>query len=101
MKASEGEIKCKLCDKKHPRSKEKCPAWGRKCAKCGRMNHFAVKCDRKDTPKNKTKSVKLVDSYVTDTFHNTDSDDSMLMLDCVNHIASQSKSKLFVHRILF
>ena len=61
------------------------------------MNHFAVKCDRKDRPKNKSKSVKLVDSYVTDSFHNTDSDDSVLMLDCVNHIAIQSKYKLFVH----
>ena len=34
MRTSEGEIKCKFCDKKHPRSREKCPAWGRKSAKC-------------------------------------------------------------------
>lgn len=24
--------------------KEKCPAYGKSCAKCGRLDHFAVKC---------------------------------------------------------
>ena len=37
-------ISCKFCGKKHIKSKEKCPAWGRKCAKCGQVNHFSAKC---------------------------------------------------------
>lgn len=36
---------CEYCDREHePR---RCPAWGRKCAKCGKKNHFAVKCPKK------------------------------------------------------
>ncbi|XP_023816251.1 uncharacterized protein LOC111948290 [Oryzias latipes] len=35
---------CKFCGKSHDRNKEKCPAYGKKCKKCGKENHFAVKC---------------------------------------------------------
>ena len=34
--------RCKYCDGKHP--PWKCPAYGRKCAKCNRLNHFAKVC---------------------------------------------------------
>ena len=38
------EPKCKYCGHMHERSKEKCPAYRKKCAKCSKMNHFAAVC---------------------------------------------------------
>jgi hypothetical protein len=35
---------CRFCPYSHPMRKEKCPAWGKTCAKCGLKNHFALKC---------------------------------------------------------
>lgn len=35
---------CKFCGKTHEMLKSKCPAYGKKCSKCGQLNHFAVKC---------------------------------------------------------
>ncbi|UYV62865.1 K02A2.6-like [Cordylochernes scorpioides] len=39
---SEKEFKCQRCGKSH-RAKN-CPAWGRRCSKCKKMNHFAAFC---------------------------------------------------------
>ncbi|PAA68329.1 hypothetical protein BOX15_Mlig030097g1 [Macrostomum lignano] len=35
---------CKFCGREHERGKEKCPAWGKSCTKCGKANHFAKQC---------------------------------------------------------
>ena len=35
---------CKFCSFNHPMKKQKCPAWGKLCNKCGKMNHFEGKC---------------------------------------------------------
>lgn len=43
-KSRGNEIDCKFCGRKHERHKSKCPAYGKKCKKCGKENHFAVKC---------------------------------------------------------
>ena len=40
-------IRCKFCHKTHPRKKELCPAWQRKCSQCGGMNHLPVASDPK------------------------------------------------------
>ena len=40
-------VNCKYCGKKHPRDKNQCPAFGAKCQKCGKYNHFAAKCKSK------------------------------------------------------
>ena len=45
-KGGKDVISCKFCDKKHVRSREECPAWGKNCNKCGEKNHFAVKCTK-------------------------------------------------------
>ncbi|UYV63288.1 K02A2.6-like [Cordylochernes scorpioides] len=39
---SEKEFKCQRCGKSH-RAKY-CPAWGKRCSKCKKMNHFAAFC---------------------------------------------------------
>lgn len=35
---------CKYCWKIYPWRKDLCPAYGKKCIKCGRFNHFASVC---------------------------------------------------------
>ena len=35
---------CGFCGRKWCKRGQKCPAWGKKCAKCGRDNHFAAVC---------------------------------------------------------
>ena len=52
---------CKYCRKQHERVKEKCPAYGKKCAKCGKENHFAAKCRSKQAPK-KQKDMRNVNT---------------------------------------
>ena len=42
---------CKFCDKRHVFKKEKCPAYGKKCSKCGQENHFACKCPNSKSKK--------------------------------------------------
>jgi hypothetical protein len=40
---------CSSCGFEHDSNKQSCPAFGRKCAKCGDLHHFARKC-RKTKP---------------------------------------------------
>ena len=37
-------LRCKFCGGKHRAAKKSCPAFGRRCSACGRMNHFATQC---------------------------------------------------------
>ena len=57
-------ISCKFCGKKHVRSKEECPAWGKSCSRCEEKNHFAVMCTKPSKssrpPKKKKKTRKPV-----------------------------------------
>ena len=39
-----GVKKCKYCGGTHELKREKCPAYGKTCGKCGRSNHFAKVC---------------------------------------------------------
>ena len=44
-KSKSDEVReCKFCPHKHPMIKERCPAWGKRCSKCGRKNHHHSKC---------------------------------------------------------
>ena len=36
--------KCKYCDNPHKFGADQCPAYGKKCKKCGKMNHFSEVC---------------------------------------------------------
>ena len=42
---SEEKRKCKFCPYEHVHGK--CPAYEKKCKRCGGMNHFAKKCHKK------------------------------------------------------
>ena len=48
---------CKFCGRVHEMRKELCPAFGKKCEKCKRKNHFAAKCtsQEKFVPKNSSR----------------------------------------------
>ncbi len=71
-------VTCKYCGKQHERVKEKCPAYGKKCAKCGKENHFAAKCRSKQAPKKQedTRNVNtLSESSEEEELFNLTSDD--------------------------
>ena len=42
------QIRCRYCGTTHQRKKELCPAFGNRCNKCGRENHFAKVGMRKE-----------------------------------------------------
>ena len=70
LKPKQGSVlKCKYCGKSHRRAKEECPAWGKKCLKCNKANHFASQCrSRKNTEKGKIGGVgELLDSEDEET----------------------------------
>lgn len=52
-------VSCKFCGNTHERDKNKCPAFGKRCKKCGKENHFAVRCKTKQD-KDKGKRVHHV-----------------------------------------
>ena len=42
------KAECSYCGLKHAKGRDKCPANGKQCSKCGKMNHYARKCRSKD-----------------------------------------------------
>ncbi|XP_060083295.1 uncharacterized protein LOC132562561 [Ylistrum balloti] len=63
------EVKCNKCGYEHKFKGATCPAYGKKCNLCKKMNHFASQC-RSEKPKyNKKNSkmlVQVVENYLTD-----------------------------------
>lgn len=55
QRKGDNTVDCKFCGKTHEKSKQKFPAFGKKCAKCGRENHFAAKFKTKLDQKTKKK----------------------------------------------
>lgn len=60
-------ITCRFCGKDHEKNKQKCPAFGKKCKKCGKPNHFAVKC-RAQLRQGNHKSVNKVTEQDSDEY---------------------------------
>ncbi len=48
MRGKEKKQECRFCGYTHVMRKEKCPAYGKKCGRCGELNHFASKCPEKE-----------------------------------------------------
>ena len=44
--ASSTQRNCLYCGRNHPMVKKMCPAVGKTCNKCGKLGHFATKCDQ-------------------------------------------------------
>ncbi len=73
---------CWMCGRKHAfHTKESCPAFGKTCNKCHKLNHFAVKCRQKG-PSASIKQVEEQDSE-DEVYHTSalahDPDDSQLI----------------------
>ena len=52
------KIKCRYCDSQHPKGRMNCKADGKKCEKCGKMNHLAKACkSRPSNPAEKQSTV--------------------------------------------
>ena len=49
---------CNFCGREHRMKKEYCPAYGKKCKKCDRFNHFSSKC--------KTREMKMIEKTSDD-----------------------------------
>ncbi|XP_053376601.1 uncharacterized protein LOC123533440 [Mercenaria mercenaria] len=90
---------CKYCDRKHPKQKELCPAYGKKCGKCGRYNHFAAVCrstrdqrrqfeGNRETRKVAKRDIKraINESETEDSGSDTDKDNFFLE-ESVKHLA--------------
>ena len=43
-KVEQGFVVCRYCGRKHERNKQKCPALGKRCLNCNKLNHFAAQC---------------------------------------------------------
>ena len=78
---------CGNCGKEHDATKkELCPAHGKACRKCGKLNHFAAKCRSKKKDNSPRKAVRAVDNdesepevYNAENISVVDLDDSQLV----------------------
>ncbi|CAI5678464.1 unnamed protein product [Oreochromis niloticus] len=61
------EISCRFCGRAHERLKSKCPAYGKKCKKCGKENHFAIACRSKSRQSENGKKVHTVTEQDSDS----------------------------------
>ena len=90
-------ISCKFCGKKHVRSREECPAWGKSCSKCGEKNHFAVKCtksSKSSRPPKKTKKRKPVHTIQEDS-----SSEEYLLTVSAESLDSVNSQKLYAKMV--
>ncbi len=71
-------VNCKYCGKKHTRDKNQCPAYGAKCQKCGKPNHFEAKC------RSKIRRSRV--HYIEDDEPNSDSDHTISTV--IHHIGA-------------
>ncbi|KAL3887489.1 hypothetical protein ACJMK2_027430 [Sinanodonta woodiana] len=80
------KLKCGFCGLFHERSKEKCPAWGKKCNSCSVKNHFKSCCkkvqtvDQNDKPEEATEEEFLL-NYIDSSIHSK-AKAKMIVNDC-------------------
>ena len=77
---------CGRCGTLHDQTKrERCPAYGKTCLKCGKVSHFASKCrSKKRDPKSDNKDIPVSDNSESELFYAemisaVDLDDSQLV----------------------
>ena len=97
-KAGKVVISCKFCGKKHVRSKEECPAWGKSCSKCGEKNHFAVKCSKPSKPSNPVKKKKK--RRPVHTMQEDSSSEEYLLTVSAESVDSVDSQKLYAKMVV-
>ncbi|XP_062574516.1 uncharacterized protein K02A2.6-like [Saccostrea cucullata] len=87
---------CRYCGRTHPRSREKCPAFGQTCNSCGEQNHFERKCPNKEPPRAKHREKRRGTwnrrkSQVHDikTHESDSSDELVLVIEQVHSLSSK------------
>ena len=83
-------IKCKFCNRTHPRKKELCPAWQQKCNECGKLNHFAAVC--KSQRASKQQQVRNVEEERREA-SDEDSDGYLFSVETVSSLQAKSTGK--------
>ena len=58
---------CKFCNQKHVWAKNKCPAFGKVCSSCSKLNHFSVMCPNLSSASSKVNEVGTVRNNVSDS----------------------------------
>ena len=97
-------IRCKYCDRTHPRQKELCPAYGKFCSKCDKRNHFSKVCmSVKEESKNLQKGNRTrrprYGRDVKRTINDSDTDNSDSDLDQDSDFIDESVRHLTIGKI--
>ena len=101
--------KCKFCGTNHPYDRAKCPASGKTCLKCGKLGHFAVKCQEKNrvssAPANKVHHTSATPKYAeggeSACESASDSDESIFVTERVGVVSSNVGKSSFMVPLTF
>jgi hypothetical protein len=92
-----GQQPCDNCGNNHGPNKQSCPAFGKQCRKCHKLNHFAFKCRQQ---RSAHKSVHDIDNSVMEGacgHSDSGSGDTLeYFVDVVSAHSSQSPDRAFV-----
>ena len=83
-------IDCKFCGKEHLKSKEDCPAWGKRCANYGDRNHFTIKWKKESRKQGEKWKSKGKVHFVDDNESDSEDKDYVLQVDSGESNASDS-----------
>ena len=84
---------CKYCGKDHPRDKEKCPAYGKTCNKCGKSNHLATVCKASDQKSGDKKWHRKKKVHQSEMQYESDSEESLYACYRISAVNGSHKSK--------
>jgi len=80
-------FKCKFCGRSHTLKKELCPAYGKKCTTCQKMNHFAAMCRQ-------TRDRKKVHALDADSASETDEEFVLQVTGSKQHKATAARKEI-------
>jgi hypothetical protein len=78
-------------------TKGKCPAYGKTCDRCGKLNHFASQC-RQSKNKSKGRLPDHIRQFNTNSSDESDTDFEIMTVE--THDVNIIQSKLFAHMLL-
>lgn len=81
---------CKYCGGRHETSRNKCPAYGKTCRKCGKPNHFHTVCLSGRAANRQISAVEEPDSELTE------SEEELFVVEQVGTVKHNSKGQFFV-----
>jgi hypothetical protein len=86
---------CMYCGKQC--TKGKCPAYGKTCDRCGKLNHFASQC-RQNKNKSKGRHPDHIRQFNTNSSDESDTDFEIMTVE--THDVNIIQNKLFAHMLL-